>query len=412
MEDNIRRHVEGLFAETTPTRKAVELKEEMIQNLSEKYRDLVSEGKTNEAAYNITIAGIGDISALLAELEKDMTNENKENYETNASRQKSAMLTIICWIVSALVLTGLLIWLLTSAIFSGWGLFQNFNIFGINAGGFESLTGPFEVREVRTESATGINTITVNWVAGEVTVIPYDGDSITISESAQRVLRNNEQMRVSTTNGILRVDFRERSNFRARMPRKNLEVLVPYALAFELNNLSINSTSGSIYAEHIAATTVNFSSVSASIRVTNITSQTINLSTTSGAISGSAINTQRLEASSISGALNFTGSDAHTVDLSTTSGAMVISGAFDRIDTSTVSGSTYIESQTVPGRINSSSVSGSTEVHIPNAGEITVSHSAVSGRFSSDVPVIMQSNAAYSFSSVSGNTNIFVFAGE
>jgi len=95
MEDNIRRHVEGLFAETTPTRKAVELKEEMIQNLTEKYRDLVSEGKSNEAAYNITIAGIGDISALLAELEKDMTNENKPNYDTNASRQKSAMLTAI-----------------------------------------------------------------------------------------------------------------------------------------------------------------------------------------------------------------------------------------------------------------------------------------------------------------------------
>jgi len=95
MEEKIRRYVDDLFAETAPTRKAVELKEEMIQNLNDKYRDLIKDGKTEEAAYNITIAGIGDISALLAELEKDMINKETASYETDASRQKSAMLTAI-----------------------------------------------------------------------------------------------------------------------------------------------------------------------------------------------------------------------------------------------------------------------------------------------------------------------------
>jgi len=95
MEERIRSYVEDLFSETTPTRKAVELKEEMIQNLVDKYRDLTTEGKTNEAAYNITIAGIGDISALLAELEKDMTNKGNFTYDADASRQKSAALTAI-----------------------------------------------------------------------------------------------------------------------------------------------------------------------------------------------------------------------------------------------------------------------------------------------------------------------------
>jgi len=322
------------------------------------------------------------------------------------------IITIICWVISALVLTGLLIWLLTSVIFSGWGLFQNINVFGFNAGGFENLTGAFEVREVKTENTEGINSITVNWVAGEVTVIPYDGDNIKITESAQRVLRNNEQMYVSNINGVLRVDFRERSNFRGRMPRKNLELLIPQALAHELHNLSVNSTSGRIHAENIIATTVDLNSVSASIRVSEITSHSIKLGTTSGAISGNTIKTQMLEANSISGALSFTYTDAQTADLNTTSGAMLLSGVFDRIDTSTVSGSVRIESDAVPSRIKSSSVSGSTEVHMPNTGEITVSHTAVSGRFSSEVPVIMQSNAAYSFTSVSGSTNIFVFDGE
>ncbi|MCL2663202.1 MAG: permease prefix domain 1-containing protein [Oscillospiraceae bacterium] len=95
MEDKIRRYIDDLFLETAPTKKAVELKEEMIQNLSDKYNDLTAEGKTPEAAYNITIAGIGDISALLAELEKDMTNKEPTIHEMEASRQKSALLTAI-----------------------------------------------------------------------------------------------------------------------------------------------------------------------------------------------------------------------------------------------------------------------------------------------------------------------------
>jgi hypothetical protein len=44
---------------------------------------------------------------------------------------------------------------------------------------------------------------------------------------------------------------------------------------------------------------------------------------------------------------------------------------------------------------------------VPNRGEITVNHSSISGRFSSDIPVIMQSrNAQFNFSSVSGSTRI------
>ena len=50
MKDKLRKHVDGIFEETTPTRKAIELKEEMIQNLEDKYKDLISEGKTPEAA--------------------------------------------------------------------------------------------------------------------------------------------------------------------------------------------------------------------------------------------------------------------------------------------------------------------------------------------------------------------------
>jgi len=109
MEDKLRRHIESLFAETTPTKKSVELKEEMIQNLQDKYNDLISEGKTEEAAYNIAVAGIGDISALLSELERDDEPFKPDMQEIERARQKSGMLTAIAVVMYILCVLPIII---------------------------------------------------------------------------------------------------------------------------------------------------------------------------------------------------------------------------------------------------------------------------------------------------------------
>ena len=91
MEGKLRKYIDEIFAESAPTKRAIELKEEMIQNLTDKYRDLLSEGKSPEAAYNIAVAGIGDVSGLLKELESDSPPPPVDE----AARRKSAMLTAI-----------------------------------------------------------------------------------------------------------------------------------------------------------------------------------------------------------------------------------------------------------------------------------------------------------------------------
>jgi len=113
MEDKLRNHIDNIFAETTPSKKSVELKEEMIQNLTDKYNDLLSQGKTNEAAYNIVVAGIGDVSGLLEELEEDAMNDPKYTKEMEAGRRKSALLTsiaVMMYILSILPIIILSMW--------------------------------------------------------------------------------------------------------------------------------------------------------------------------------------------------------------------------------------------------------------------------------------------------------------
>ena len=107
MEDRLRKHIDDIFNGTAHTRKAVELKEEMIQNLHDKYDDLISEGKTPEAAFNIAIAGIGDVSGLLKELEADTIAPDAAKLE--AARQKSAMFTAIAVMMYILCVLPLII---------------------------------------------------------------------------------------------------------------------------------------------------------------------------------------------------------------------------------------------------------------------------------------------------------------
>jgi hypothetical protein len=89
MNEKLRHYIDDLFTNAPSTVRAVELKEEMYQNLMDKYNDLINEGKSEESAYNIAVASIGDVDSLIGALsgEKNTVNEK--------SRKRSAILTAI-----------------------------------------------------------------------------------------------------------------------------------------------------------------------------------------------------------------------------------------------------------------------------------------------------------------------------
>lgn len=94
MEDKLRAHMDHLFREVPVTKKSVELKEEILQNLVDKYHDLLAEGKTEEAAYNIAVASVGDISELLDSLKEGYMSVNREvDEEYKNWKKQSAILT-------------------------------------------------------------------------------------------------------------------------------------------------------------------------------------------------------------------------------------------------------------------------------------------------------------------------------
>lgn len=63
MRDQLRQYVDLLFAGIP---NAEDIKQEILQNTLDRYDDLIDQGKTPEAAYQLAISGIGDINEILS----------------------------------------------------------------------------------------------------------------------------------------------------------------------------------------------------------------------------------------------------------------------------------------------------------------------------------------------------------
>jgi len=78
MNENLSNHLDLLFEKAPKTRRAFELKEELLANSEERYNDLIKSGVSPENAYKNVINSIGNVSELFKGLEEMSLNEVKE----------------------------------------------------------------------------------------------------------------------------------------------------------------------------------------------------------------------------------------------------------------------------------------------------------------------------------------------
>ena len=65
MIEKIRAYIDQEFSRAPNNQKVQELKEELISNLEDKYKEQLEMGKSETAAYHFVISGIGDLSELV-----------------------------------------------------------------------------------------------------------------------------------------------------------------------------------------------------------------------------------------------------------------------------------------------------------------------------------------------------------
>jgi hypothetical protein len=100
-----------VFAGAPRTARAIELKEELIANLTDRYHDLIQQGETEDAAYSIVIAGIGDVEELIHGLRE---HEMFDPVSVQMQRQKSAVLVAMA---VALFIASIIFPLLSEGLF-------------------------------------------------------------------------------------------------------------------------------------------------------------------------------------------------------------------------------------------------------------------------------------------------------
>lgn len=103
MISKIRAYITRAFEDVPRTKKSIELQEELISNLIEKFNDQLKLGKNEDEAYTSVIAGIGDLSELVEGVRERQTlmSQSPEDRKKNALIIASA---VVLYILSPMVL--------------------------------------------------------------------------------------------------------------------------------------------------------------------------------------------------------------------------------------------------------------------------------------------------------------------
>lgn len=254
----------------------------------------------------------------------------------------SAVIRIVIWSLVALILTGVLV---AGVVLKGfWGGSDDFaigvtgNVYSgdYNIGG-GSITEP-------------INAVEVDWVSGKIDIAVYDGDTTVIDEN--EISDEDYKLRYRVENGKLTVHS-EKSGISfgvIKRPKKELTIKIPRTYAENLRELKINSTSAEI---NINGLTV---------------SEKAEIDTVSGRVSASDFNAASLECDTVSGDIK-------------------VSGAIERFDLDSTSGSAQITTSVPLKGLETDTVSGNVTVILPESSGFSLEFDTVSGDLNSELPL-------------------------
>ena len=290
----------------------------------------------------------------------------------------SAMIRIILYAFIALLLTGVLLW--------GIGGNHNMNFFSFNLFGNSGLNyndSDYTIGDGEVDK-NDVDSIQVDWLAGNVTVVPYEesntnSDVVTFSEESNTQLDEDYEMRYKVEDGVLKIMFAKSNvKFIGIFKSLNKDLTIQLPADMTLSDVTIDTVSANINIENIKA------------------GNQIDLETVSGNIEGANITANNIDAETVSGKIRWT------------------DGSFQSVDAESVSGAINASFATMPSDIKVETVSGSMTLGLPENEGFKVDYDKVSGDFDCEFNVKINKNMAMykngvnkiKMNTVSGDMNI------
>lgn len=296
--------------------------------------------------FAIVALGVGMIifaSAIRPRLDKDLEDEAKiadgQWYERPEPRKKKRN-----WIIPLVVVCSVLV-LLFVGIFAAERMSFKLGF------GFYSRSNPLLYTNVGdAEIEEEISRLSVEWDAGSVTVIPYDGETVKIFETTKDgmvITDSEEQLRWYVEKGHLRIRVDGKKGFFfhwGRVQEKHLTVQIP-AKSAPFSGVSIDAISATVTMRNLSVYgTLDIDAVSSDVTLGAVWATTTEIDTVSGNINTAGSNLGKLSIDTVSGVTVCRDLSATDIDISAVSGNTVLENAvFTTLEIDTTSGDVLIK---------------------------------------------------------------------
>lgn len=121
----------------------------------------------------------------------------------------------------------------------------------------EEYDNSFKSSGVYEVDSEDIDKISIDWVSGDIDIVPYDGDNIVMEETARKEITDENCLRYRVKDGELSINYTTgkvavKFGNTGDDINKRLQVKVPEELAGSLKSLSVDSVSSDITADGFA----------------------------------------------------------------------------------------------------------------------------------------------------------------
>lgn len=193
-----------------------------------------------------------------------------------------------------------------------------------------------------------IRTLSVDWVAGSVTLIESDSDTLNVYEKGD-ALTEDEKLHWAIFGDELVIRYCKSGYLGKLLVNGDKELVVEIPKNIDID---VDCVSAEIFVEDITQNEVEFESVSGEIFAKNVDCPELELYTVSGAITLQNAISADITANSVSGRIDLELSMADRIDISSVSGKVTVDllGVGATVKAETTSGSMNFDGATVVGR--------------------------------------------------------------
>lgn len=301
---------------------------------------------------------------------------------------------------------------------------------------YESLNATYSADGKYSFSAADIKSLDLKWVAGSVTVLIGEEDTVLLQETGSYAINENTALRYGVSDGVLTVQYCKKG-YIGKLPEKKLLLTIPRSLALGMEDFSFSGASSSLTANDLIGKSCDIAIASGEIALSDCTFADVECASSSGSVSykGSFLDCSmssasgdlsvisvssaeelelsassgdvffsgacaKIELNATSGAVRCTGVNAKEAAFSTASGRITVAGKADSLKASSSSGRIDLDLENCPQALDAEATSGDIRLRLPADSGFTADYSTTSGDFSCD------------FSAVTGKSRCTVGGGE